>query len=357
MSRIPRRQFLSRSFSGAVAASSLGIATLAKPPAGHDPIGAALIGTTHPHALGHRKAIERSQNYTLLGVAEPNPDLLKRAKKDSRWDGVTWMELDGLLAEKRVQMVCVETDPLESLTYSRMAIEANKHTKIDKPPGADFKALRQILDDAQRRKLLIQMGYVYRYNPAFRLTHRALQEDWLGPIRSVACQMNDTLSPEGRRRLDTYPGGQMFEICGHMIDALIWLLGKPARVSPVLRHSDPVPDKLEDDVLAMFEFEPAVAVVKSHTRDGNRYFYIFGEKGSILIDSPDRPRMRMVLSSNQGDFLAGAQEVSLGSSERYLPDLDDLAGAIREGRQVKFFTPEHDLNVHKALLTASGLSV
>ena len=357
MEPIARRQFLSRSLGSAVAAGSLGVSTLGKPPSSHGPIGATIIGTTHPHAVGHLKAIERSRNYRLIGVAEPNPDLLQRAQKDSRWAGVTWMDVDTLLSDKRIQMVCVETDPLEALTYSRMAVEANKHTKIDKPPGADFKALKQIVDEAKHRKLLIQMGYVYRYNPAFRLAHRALHEDWLGPIRSVACQMNDTLSPEGRRRLDTYPGGQMFEICGHMIDALIWLLGKPARVSPVLRHSDPVSDELEDDVLAMFEFDPAVALVKSHTRDGNRYFYIFGEKGSILIDSPDRPRMRMVLSSNQGAYMAGAQKVPLGPSERYLPDLDDLAGAIREGRQVEFFNPEHDLNVQKALLTASGLSV
>ena len=58
-------------------------------------------------------------------------------------------------------MVCVETDPLEALTDSRMAVEANKHTKIDKPPGADLKALEQILDEAQRRKLLVQMGYIH----------------------------------------------------------------------------------------------------------------------------------------------------------------------------------------------------
>ena len=357
MARILRRRFLSHSLNSAVAAGSVGIVTQAKATMGHDPIGAALIGTTHPHALGHRKALERSRNYTLIGVAEPNPQLAKQAREDRRWEGVNWMGLNTLLADDRVEMVCIETDPLDALTYSRMSVRANKHTKIDKPPGAEFNALKEIFEEAKNRKLLIQMGYVYRYNPAFRLAHRALLEGWLGPIRSAACQMNDMLSAAGRQRLDRYPGGQMFEICGHMIDALIWLLGEPARVSPVLRHSDPIPDELEDDVLAMFEFNPAVAVVKSHTRNGDRYFYLFGEKGSILIDSPDRPRLRIFLSSSHGGYAAGAQEVPLGPSERYLPDLDDLAGAIREDRQTEFFTPEHDLAVQRALLTASGLEL
>ena len=124
----------------------------------------------------------------------------------------------------------------------------------------------------------------------------------------------------------------------------------------MLRHSDPVEDELEDDVLATFEFEPAVAVVKSHTRDGNRYFYVFGQEGSIQIDSPDRPRVRLALSTPNGEFGAGVHRVAVGPSERYLPDLDDLAGAIRENRWVEFFTPEHDLAVQRALLTASGVN-
>jgi len=49
--------------------------------------------------------------------------------------------------------------------------------------------------------------------------------------------------------------------------------------------------------------------------------------------------------------------VPVGPSRRYLPDLDDLAGAIRAGRQVEHFSPDHDLAVQRALLQACGLSV
>lgn len=337
---------------GTFSAVPIGTATAAKKTS----IGAGVIGTVHSHALGHVGAIRRSENYDLVAVAEPNPELLARAKKDSRWAGVQWTTVDALLGDKTIQMVCIETDPLQTLEIAHRAVLADKHTKIDKPPGTDLNALQQIFREAQRRHRLVQMGYVYRYNPAFRLAHRAIREGWLGPVRSAVCQMNDTRTPTERRRVDGYPGGQMFEICGHLIDALMWLLGKPARVSSVLRHSDPVEDELEDDVLATFEFEPAVAVVKSHTRDGNRYFYVFGQEGSIQIDSPDRPRVRLALSTPNGEFGAGVHRVAVGPSERYLPDLDDLAGAIRENRWVEFFTPEHDLAVQRALLTASGVN-
>ena len=163
----------------------------------NQPSGAAIIGTAHSHAIGHLNAIRESKNWNLIAAAEPNTELLAKAKANTRWDGVAWTSVDALLSDDRVEMVCVETDPLECLPHALRSIEAGKHVKIDKPPGIDFQLLKKIFDEAERKHLLVQMGYVYRYNPAFRLAYRAIQEGWLGPIRSAACQMNDRLGPAG----------------------------------------------------------------------------------------------------------------------------------------------------------------
>jgi len=320
-----------------------------------DTLGAGIIGTAHSHALGHLGAIRESPNYHFAAAAEPNPELLEQAQQNERWSGVTWMTPDELFAHPEIQLLCIETDPLESLPWALRSIEAGKHTKIDKPPGIDYQLLKKIYAEAERRHLLVQMGYVYRHNPAFQLAHRAIQEGWLGPVRSVICQMNDTLNAAGRRRLDRYPGGQMFEICCHMIDPLVWFFGEPTRVSPTLRHSDPVDDQLEDDVMATFEWDSTLALVKSNTHNGERYFYVFGEKGSIQIDDPDRPKVRLALSEPHGNYAAGVHKISVGLSRRYLPDMDDLAAAIRERRQVRHFTPEHDLRLQRTLLRACGV--
>ncbi len=320
-------------------------------------LGAAIIGTAHSHSLGHLEAIRESENYDFVAAAEPDGKLLERARANPRWNGVRWTSVAEILADDSISMVCVETDPLESLAYSLDCVRAGKHTKIDKPPGVNIDLLRRIYDEAQDRNLVVQIGYVFRYNPAFQLAFRAIKEGWLGPVRSVVGQMNDMLSPEGRRRLDRYPGGQMYEICCHMIDALIWLMGEPGRVSSVLRKSSPELDQTEDDVVATFEFEPAIATIKSHARDGHRYFCIFGERGSIQIDDPDRPKVRLTLSEPHGSFKAGTHNIPVGPSRRYLPDLDDLAGAIRGGRWVEHFTAEHDLAVQRALLQACGMGV
>lgn len=322
-----------------------------------EPIGAGIIGTAHSHARGHLEAIRRSENYNLIAAAEPHPGLLDKARNAPSWSGVHWVSAGELLADRSIQMICVETDPLEALYYALLSIEAGKHTKIDKPPGMNLGLLRKVYEDAARRHLLVQMGYVYRYNPAFRLAHRAIREGWLGPVRSVICQMNDMLSPQGRRRLNRYPGGQMFEICCHMIDLLVWFFGKPLRVTPTLRHSDSVDDGLEDDVQAIFEFDPELAILRSNTKNGERYFHIYGEHGSVQINDPDRPKVRLALSEPHGEYPAGVHQVDVGESVRFLPDLDDLAQAIRERHPVEFFTPEHDLTVQRTLLQACGVNL
>ena len=348
MTTITRRQAVYATLGGLATSSSAQEA---------EQLGAAIIGTAHSHALGHLEAIRESENYRFVAAAEPDPDLLEEAQANPRWQGVRWASVDEILSDDAISMVCIETDPLDALVYSLESVRAGKHTKIDKPPGVNLDLLRRIYREARDRNVVVQIGYVYRYNPAFRLARRAIDQGWLGPVRSVLCQMNDMQSPEGRRRLDRYPGGQMYEICCHMIDALIWLMGEPGRVSSVLRQSKPHLDGMEDDVLATFEFDPAIATVKSHTRDGERYFYILGERGSIQIDSPDRPSVRLSLSEPNAEFPSGTRTVPVGPSKRYLPDLDDLAGAIRERRWVEYFTPEHDLAVHRALLQACGMGV
>ena len=105
-----------------------------------------------------------------------------------------------------------------------------------------------------------------------------------------------------------------------------------------------------------FLFLPApTPVLKSDTRDSERYFYVFGEAGSIQIDDPDRPKVRLALTSAHGEFSAGLHQVPVGPSVRFIPDLDDLAGALRERRLVEHFTPAHDLAVQRVLLEACGV--
>ena len=98
-----------------------------------DRFGAALIGSAH--SLGYLEAIRESDNYNFVGVAERHPDRLESAQANPRWDGVRWASVNDILSDDSIEVVCVETDPLESLAFSLDCIRAGKHAKVAKPPG------------------------------------------------------------------------------------------------------------------------------------------------------------------------------------------------------------------------------
>ena len=66
-------------------------------------IGAGIIGTLHAHAVGHLKALRVSEVFELIAVAEPNEELLARAKKDPRWTDVRWITIVALLSDENVR--------------------------------------------------------------------------------------------------------------------------------------------------------------------------------------------------------------------------------------------------------------
>lgn len=59
----------------------------------------------------------------------------------------------------------VETETRRSLDAAEACVAVGKHVHIDKPAGTSLVQLRRVLDAAAEKRLLVQMGYMYRYNP------------------------------------------------------------------------------------------------------------------------------------------------------------------------------------------------
>ena len=115
---------------------------------------------------------------------------------------------------------------------------------------------------------MVQMGYMYRYNPAFVLLRQFLRDGWLGEIFEVHTVMSKVVSDADRRNLAQYPGGIMFELGCHVIDQVVQVLGTPDRVQSYARHSAvELNDALVDNMLAVCEYPRALATVKSSAQE------------------------------------------------------------------------------------------
>jgi predicted dehydrogenase len=230
---------------------------------------------------------------------------------------------------------------------------------LDKPAGESLAKFRQVLDEASRRGLVVQMGYMFRNNPGFQFCFQAVREGWLGRISEVHGVMSKLSPAEQRKPLLRYRGGTMFELGCHLIDLLVRVLGKPDRVTPFARSTRPELDDLADTQLAVFEYPRALASIRASVVEAEggrrRQFVVCGDEGTVSILPLEPPRLTLALTRSQGEFAPGYHEVELPAMPgRYDEQLIELA-RIARGELEHPYTPEHDLAVQETVLLASGL--
>ena len=268
------------------------------------PIKIAQIGTAHAHA-GKLSVFRASPDYEVVGIAESDPTLRKKAEASELYRGLPWMTQEELLKTPGLQMVLVETRVRDLLTTAEACVNAGKHIHLDKPAGESLPHLRRILDAAAKQKLLVQMGYMFRYNPAVVLLRDFLRQGWLGKVFEVHAVMSKVVDPASRRELAQYPGGIMFELGCHVLDLVVGILGRHDSVTPFIQHVSPLPDKLNDNMLAVLSYPQATATVKASAQevDGGdrRHLVVCGTEGTFHIQPLDNPSALVTLSPPNGE--------------------------------------------------------
>lgn len=317
------------------------------------------IGVGHGHAT--KLSVYRdSPDYEVVGIVEPDAGLRESAGNHPAYRGLPWLTRDQLLAVSGLQAVLVETRVRDLLDNAEACIEAGKHVHLDKPAGESLPQFRRILASAERQNLLVQMGYMYRYNPAVALLREFFQQGWLGEIFEVHTVMSKVVDPVSRRELAAYPGGVLFELGCHILDLVIAMLGEPQSVTAFNRHSGTIHDGLLDNMLCVLDYPRATATVKSSALEvdgnGRRHLVVCGTEGTFHIQPLDNPTARISLSRDRGAYKRGTQEIPFPNYTRYVGDAADMAKIIRQEKSSDY-SPTHDIIVQSTLLRACGLSI
>jgi len=319
---------------------------------------AGILGTQHSHTVGKLQAMKDSPDYEVVGICENDPDARERAQKDPRFQGLRWMSEEQLLADPSTHLIVVECSVWEALPWGKKVIAAGKHLHLEKPPGNEWEPFKALVEEARSKRLLLQTGYVWRWNQGIIAALEAARQGWLGEVYMVRGTMNSDRGPEERAKEAKYRGGGLFELSGHVIDRTIELLGRPKKVQSWLRHDTSYPDKLADNNLTVFEYDKALAVIAQAARmagsGDHRSFEVIGVDGSVMVypeSSP--PKMWVQVRKAQGPYKAGWQDITLPPQPRFVGDFKELARAIKSGQPLKL-SYEHELLLHETLLRASG---
>jgi predicted dehydrogenase len=323
-------------------------------------VGFAQVGTAHAHASGKAETLQASPNVTLHGVYEPDPALRARLAGEAPYRGVRWFSSEAEVWQNdQIAAVAVESHVSENLAIARRALEHGKHVWLDKPAGDDWPAFQDLVDLARQKGLLIQLGYMFRYNPGFQFILEWASEGRLGDVFAVRGRMSQSWGEQKRAELSAFKGGILFELVCHLIDIVVALLGRPDRVTSFLRDELGTPPGFEDNTLAVFEYPRAMAMLSSAAMEVEpfpaRRFEVYGTRGSVILEPFEgEPVVRLCLDAARDGFEAGWQQFPVELGPRYAASLAALVADIR-GDKEPDRSLNHELTVQETVLRASGV--
>lgn len=355
-----RRSFLTSSVLSAAAFSPLSAVSALKDSGERLKVGQ--IGTKHAHAAGKMATFRKyPEIFDVVGYVEPDADRRAQIANDATWKGLPVLTTEQLLETRGLHIVAVETEINELLPAAEKCVDAGIHIHLDKPAGTSLPRFRKICHAADQAGVVIQLGYMFRSNPAFRYLFNAVESGWLGDIFQVHCEMSKKIGTGARAGLAKYRGGSMFELGCHLIDAVVRVLGKPESVSPFLKQTQPELDALNDNCLAVFEYARATASIRSTLVEPfggrRRQFVACGTNGTIVIRPLEPFHLTISLERPAGNLAKGTHEIKLPAvGGRYDGDLLHLAAVVL-GQEKEEYSRTHDLAVQEAVLKASAMPV
>ena len=158
---------------------------------------------------------------------------------------VAYTSLEALLADARVEVVCIASPNFLHAPYTMLAAQAGKHVLVEKPMAVNVEEAVAMVRTCQAHGVKLGVGFHLRHHPGHQAARRLIGEGVLGTITLVQAQWGLGLrgqveiSPE--RLMDMRSGrhstwwgtperiGSAFAMLAngvHCVDLLRFLLGQ-----------------------------------------------------------------------------------------------------------------------------------
>ncbi len=250
----------------------------------------AVVGCGH---IGkrHVAVIDAEPEANLVAICDVDQAKLEALRK--QYPGVAcYTNYEQMLAETGVQVVCICTPHGLHALMSIQAAYAKKHILVEKPMALTTLESEKMISAARENGVKLFVVKQNRYNAPILLTTQALEEERLGKIFMVQCNVMwnrhqayyEQSSWRGKKHLE---GGALQTQVSHFLDLLVWWFGnieEAKTIMDTLNHTI----EIEDCGVSALRFESGVigslfwtTCVYNVNYEGS--ITIIGEKGTIKI--------------------------------------------------------------------------
>lgn len=323
----------------------------------------AQYGVLHDHASGKALIMKESDEVDFCGVFEPDAEAREALGKNDSYRDVNWFLCkEDMFGDETIDGIAIQGRVSDNLGFADEALSHNKHVWLDKPAGDNLQVFRQVLAMANEKGLLVQLGYMFRYNAGFQFILDWVASGRLGHIFSVRARISSGLVNDSHwDRWNSHgerDGGILFILACHLIDIIVALLGRPDTVTPHLRHDGDHFPWFQDNNVVVFEYPRAMAVLESTALEvdsgTSRRIEVYGTQGSIIMEPLEPPQLRLCLDRDRDGYKKGWQSIPVEHRPRYADSLRAFVADIR-GEKEPDRSLEHEFVVQETVLRASRI--
>lgn len=319
------------------------------------------IGIGHNH--GHSKMLAARkfpELFEVIGYAEENERWIEKRGEMKGYNDLPRLSVEEII--EKSDAVLIESDVWDLTKYAKMCVDAGKHIHMDKPASGTLEEYKYVLDTAKEKKLVVQLGYMYRYNPAVLECFQRIKNGDLGEIYSINAEMSTFHPVDAKRWLTNFGGGIMYILGSHLVDLIVYIMGEPQKVTAYLKHTGMDGIDFADNNLAVLEYDNALARIFVSSVEvngfGRRQLMVSGSKGTVNICPLERPITmtysdRTIADKTYEDCKVIKTFEDNTATGRYDEMMQDFYAYI-QGKKENPFSYEHDYLVQKVLSQIVG---
>ncbi|WP_340122038.1 Gfo/Idh/MocA family oxidoreductase [Methylobacter svalbardensis] len=179
-------------------------------------------------------AIVEASNAELVAIASRRPGAAAQtlAQYAPQQQQVrTYDDLQTLLDDPEVDAIYLPMANHEHAEWTLRAIEHGKHVLCEKPMALTVTDIAAIKAAAQRHKVTVMEGFMYRFHPQHQRVQELIQSGLIGEVRSVRSSFSFMMKPARLYRLTESVengGGAMWDIGCYAIHSARMFFNQPA---------------------------------------------------------------------------------------------------------------------------------
>ena len=292
-----------------------------------------IVGLVHGHVDGFFKYSGKSPAIEIIGMAEPDPQLLAQAGATYGFGpSQLFSSLEEMIAKAHPQAVLAYTNTLDHRKVVEICARHGVHVMMEKPLAVSFEDALAIQKTAEAGKIHVLVNYETSWYRSNHAAYDLVREGALGDVRKVVVHDGH----KGPKEINVEPeflawltdpklngAGALFDFGCYGADLMTWLMNgeRPQTVTATTQQIKPdVYPKVDDEAMIILTYPKAQAIIQASWNwpFDRKDMEVYGQTGYAITVRKDDIRVRRAGENQEAQISAKPIPAPYDDSMTYL---------------------------------------